>query len=328
MLNIGIIGAGNIGRVHAESYGRQSDCRIVAIADVDRDRATRLAAQVGARAADVQTLLADPEVQAVSICLPHAFHADAVIAAAASGKHVLCEKPIATSLDDADRLIAACHQAGVWLMIGHTHRFYPTHRRAKELVDQGAIGRLLFANDVIWAGRDDDARLDWRGSVAVNGGGIFMDNGIHAADRLRWWIGSDAAWVSARVGRGRGLIEGEEHGTALLGFANGVTAVLQEVLGTPVSAGCCYVELVGTDGVLHVETWGKVRLSKRGQPWEDVTVPKEWPSGFDAEIAEFLAAIRENRPPAVTGEDGRAALAIIQAIYQAAASGQPSRLTG
>lgn len=324
MINVGIVGAGGIGRVHAEAYARQAECQIVAVADVDAERGQALAGQVGATyVASLRELLADPRVQAVSVCLPHAFHADAVVAAAGAGKHILCEKPIATSLDDADRMIAATRAAGVKLMVGHTHRFYPEHRRAKHLVDDGSIGRLLFANDVIWSGRDGDESLQWRGQVALNGGGIFMDNGIHAADRLRWWVGSEVNWVAARTGRGRGLIEGEEHGTALLGFENGVTATLQEAIGTAQSAGACYVEFVGTEGVMRVDTWQGLRLCRRGKAWEVVEVPKDWPKGFDAEIGEFLTAIREDRAPAVTGEDGRAALAIIQNIYRAAREGAP-----
>jgi predicted dehydrogenase len=325
MLKVGILGAGNIARVHLQAYQRQPDCRVVAVADVDAERGHRLADQAGARyVGGTAEILADAEVQAVSVCLPHALHADAVVAAAAARKHVLCEKPIATSLADADRMIRACHETGVWLMIGHTHRFYPEHRLAKQLLDEGALGQLLFANDVIWAGRDDAGSLQWRGSVAQNGGGIFMDNGIHAADRLRWWISSDATWVSARIGHGRGLVEGEEHGTALIGFANGVTATLQQALGTAAAAGCCYVELVGTEGVLRVDTWQSLRLARRGKAWETPEIPKDWPDGFTAEISEFVAAIRENRPPSVPGEEGRASLAVIQAIYQAAQSQQPA----
>ncbi len=327
MVNVGIIGAGGIGRVHAEAYGRQPSCRVVAVADVDPERGRRLAEAVGARyVPEAEALLARPDVDAVSICLPHALHAETTVAAARAGKHVLCEKPIATSLADADRMIDACRQAGVILMIGHTHRFYPEHIRARLLLQDGAIGRLLFANDVIWAGRDGDESLQWRGSVALNGGGVFMDNGIHAADRLRWWIGAEVETVSARIGHGRGLIEGEEHGTALLAFANGVTAMLQQALGTPRATGCCYVELVGTEGVLRVDTWRGLRISTLGKPWEDVAVPKEWPGGFDAEIGEFLAAIQDRRPPAATGEDARAALEIIQAIYRAAETGTTVRL--
>ena len=327
MIEIGIIGAGGIGQVHAEAYGRQADCRIVAVADVDSARGRRLADAVNATyCPDVGALLARSDVAAVSICLPHALHAEVTTAAANAGKHVLCEKPIATSLVDADRMIESCRQAGVVLMIGHTHRFYPEHVRARQLLREGAIGQLLFVNDVIWAGRDGDESLQWRGRVALNGGGIFMDNGIHAADRLRWWIDGDVDTVYARVGRGRGLIEGEEQGTALLAFANGITATLQQAIGTPRAAGCCYVEFVGTEGVLRVDTWKGLRISTRGKPWEDVVVPKEWLGGFDAEIAEFLAAVRDRRPPAVTGADGRAALEIIQAIYRSAEHGVPVRL--
>jgi predicted dehydrogenase len=153
-----------------------------------------------------------------------------------------------------------------------------------------------------------------------------MDNGIHSADRLRWWLESEADWVTARVGRGRRLVEGEEHGTALLGFANGVTATMQQALGTTRSSSCCYAEFVGTEGILRVDTWQGLRLSRRGVGWEPVDVPADWPGGFDAEIGEFAASIREGRPPLVTGEDGRAALAIIQAIYRAAESANPVKL--
>lgn len=319
LITVGIIGAGGIGRVHAESYARQPDCRIAAIADVDEARGASLAQAVGARyVGGADQLLALDLVQGVSVCLPHALHAGAVVAVARAGKHVLCEKPIATSLADADRMIAACRDAGVTLMIGHTHRFLPEHRLARQLLDEGAVGRILFANDVIWAGRDVDSSLAWRGQVALSGGGIFMDNGIHAADRLRWWLRSEVTSVSARMGRGRGLVEGEEHGTALLGFASGVTATLQQALGTARSASCCYVEFVGTDGILRVDTWQSVRLCRRGSDWETIAIPPAWPAGFDAEIGEFLAAVREGRPASVTGGDGRAALAIIQAIYRSA----------
>jgi predicted dehydrogenase len=321
-LKVGIIGAGAIGRVHAEAYGRREGCRVVAVADVDAARGSRLASDVGATSyPNAAALLAAASVDAVSICLPHALHVAATLEVAAAGKHVLCEKPIATSLADADRMIDACREAGVLLMIGHTHRFYPEHVVARRLLREGAIGRLLFVNDVIWAGHEGDARRAWRSDPSLNGGGIFMDNGIHAADRLRWFLDSDIAWVAARVGQGRGVLDGEEHGTALLGFANGVTATLQEAIGLPRAAGSCYVEFIGAEGTLRVDTWQGLKLCRPGHDWQPVALPQDLLPGFDAETAEFLAAIRENRTPSVTGEDGRAALALIQAIYESARSG-------
>jgi predicted dehydrogenase len=319
MIGVGIVGAGTIGGVHAASYGRLEGVKVVGVADVDAGRGQKLAEQVGAQYyPTLSALVANPDLQAVSICLPHSLHAEATLTAAAAGKHVLCEKPIATTLEDADRMIRACREAGVKLMIGHTHRFRPEHLEARRLLDEGAIGQVLFANDLIWWAREGDESLQWRGEVALNGGGIFMDNGIHAADRLRWWLRSEVTSVTARIGRGRGLIEGEENGTALLGFASGATAVLQQALGTPASASCCYVEFVGTAGVLRVDTWQGLKISMRGKPWEPVEYPTDVLGGFDLELFEFVSAIRENREPSVTGEEARAALVIIGAIYESA----------
>ncbi|HEX5418346.1 MAG TPA: Gfo/Idh/MocA family oxidoreductase [Chloroflexota bacterium] len=322
-LRIGIIGAGGIGREHTETYGRRENCRVVAVADVDAGRGGQLAAAAGATYyPSAARLLAEAAVDAVSVCLPHALHVEATLQAAAAGKHVLCEKPIATSLADAERMIAACRAAGVVLMIGQTHRFYPPHVLTRQLLQAGEIGRLLYVNDVIWAAHEGNAGRAWRSDVAQNGGGIFMDNGIHAADRLRWFLESEPTWVAARVGHGRGVLAGEEHGTALLGFANGVTATLQESIGVPRSAGCCYLDFVGTEGVLRVDTWKGVKLRRPGEPEQDLAIPADLLPGFDAELAEFLTAIRENRPPAVTGEDAMASLALIQAIYESARTGR------
>jgi len=322
-LRIGIIGAGGIGRVHATTYGRRENCQVVAVADVDAERGGRLAAEVGASYySTAAQLFAEASLDAVSVCLPHALHVEAALQAAAAGKHILCEKPIATTLADADRMIDACRAAGVLLMIGQTHRFYPTHVSGRQMLREGTIGRLLFVNDVIWAAREGNEPRAWRSDVAQNGGGIFMDNGIHAADRLRWFLESEPTWIAAQVGHGRGILAGEEHGTALLGFASGVTATLQEAIGVPRSAGCCYLEFVGTEGVLRVDTWGGLKIRRPGQPEQSLEVPGDLLPGFDAEIAEFLQAIRENRPPAVTGQDARKSLALILAIYESARAGR------
>jgi predicted dehydrogenase len=328
-VNVGLLGAGGIARLHALAYAR-AGCRIVAVADVDAARGRALADQFGAEhVPEWGGVLGRGDVEAVSVCLPHNLHAAAVLAAAAAGKHVLCEKPIATSLADADRMIAACRAAGVTLMIGHTHRFRPEHLRAKELLDGGAIGPLLQVRDVILAGRDELTPLGWRGSLAASGGGVFIDNGVHTADRLRWWVGAEVAWVAARTGRAHSLVEGEDYGLAMIAFRGGLAASVEQSLIAPLAAAECYALFLGRDGALRVDTWGGLRIARRGQAWEDVPLPAGSASGevgFDAEIAEFVAALRERRRPSVTGEDGRAALEIILAIYQSAAEDRPVAL--
>jgi predicted dehydrogenase len=328
-VRIGLLGAGTIARQHALAY-RRAGCPVAAVADVDGARGRALVDELGGEyAVEWSDVLGRSDVEAVSVCLPHALHAAAVIAAAAAGKHVLCEKPIATSLADADRMIAACRAADVTLMIGHTHRFRPEHIRAKELLDAGAIGSVLQARDVIFAGRDELTSLGWRGSLAAAGGGVFIDNGVHAADRLRWWADDAVAWVAARTGRAHDLIEGEDHGVALLAFRGGLTATVEQALAAPRAAGECYALFLGSEGALRVDTWQGLRIARRGRPWEDVPLPDEAltaGAGFEAEIAEFVSAVRERRRPSVTGEDGRAALEIVMAIYASAAGDRPVAL--
>ncbi|HEY3082012.1 MAG TPA: Gfo/Idh/MocA family oxidoreductase [Chloroflexota bacterium] len=322
-MRVGLLGAGTIARAHAQAYAG-AGASVVALAEVDEARGRRLADELGADwFADWRQLLERDDVDAVSVCLPHSLHAPATLDAAAAGKHVLCEKPIATTLADADRMIAACRRAGVTLMVGHTHRFRPEHIVAKELLEDGQIGRVVQVRDAIWAGRADPrAPLGWRGARAVNGGGVFMDNGVHAADRLRWWLGAEAAWVAAAVGRAGEVVEGEDHGAALIGFAGGALATLEQALVVPRGAGECYAQFLGSEGALRVDTWQGLRIARGGGEWEEVPLPTDRPNGFDAEIREFVAAVRERRAPSVSGEDGRAALELIQAIYRAAESGQ------
>ncbi|TAK21295.1 MAG: Gfo/Idh/MocA family oxidoreductase [Chloroflexota bacterium] len=319
---IGIIGGGGIAREHCRAYRAVGGARIVAVAEVDEARGQEFAREQNCVwHSDWRALLDRPDIDAVSICLPHSLHAAATIDAARAGKDILCEKPIATALDDADAAIAACHAAGVRLMVGHTHRFRREHIVALELLRSGAIGQVHQVRDVIWAGREAIVPLGWRGVNVLNGGGVFMDNGIHAADRLIWWVGARPTWVAARMSRATTIVEGEDLGVALIGFANGVTATLEQSFAVPRDAGQCDATFVGSEGVLRVETWRGLGYARIGEAWKAIALPEGGLNGFDAEIAEFLSAIREKRAPSVTGEDGRAALELIQAIYRSARSG-------
>ncbi|MFQ5796402.1 MAG: Gfo/Idh/MocA family protein [Candidatus Bipolaricaulia bacterium] len=183
MLGIGIIGAGDIARRHAQGYLKNRDrARIVAIADIDPETTEDRAVQWGVKTyyTDYQELLDRDDIDAVSICTPNRLHAEMTIAAAESGKHVLCEKPIAICLDDADRMIAACEKRRVKLQIGHHFRFHPYFLKVKELIDARRLGRILsikarkFKNGVLgeleasWTDRRGwDSRLFVYGTKGV-----------------------------------------------------------------------------------------------------------------------------------------------------------------
>ncbi len=140
-INVGLLGAGFMGSTHASAYARIDSARLVAVADANRDLAAKLAHEHHARTCDgIEALLDDPEVQAVDVCLPTFLHERCVVSAARHGKHILCEKPIALTIEEADRMIAATEQAGVIAMIGQVIRFWPEYVAMRELLQSGALG--------------------------------------------------------------------------------------------------------------------------------------------------------------------------------------------
>ena len=328
-VNIGFAGTGGIARSHARGLAEVPQARIVAAADVNEAAVREFASAHGVAQVetDYRAVVDNPAVDAVIICLPHALHGEAAIAAAQAGKHVLCEKPLGVSVAECDAIIAACEAAQVNLMVGHTHRFMLEHLRALELLRAGAIGDVLHIHDsVTGATRHKD--LGWRGVPALAGGGVFMDNGVHSADRLRWWIGSEVTAVTANIGHYGARTEGEDFGVAHLEFANGATATMEISLIAAPAMGRCRAEVTGANGAMEIATWRHLKVTgAEDQEWETMTFPRDR-SQFIREDGEFVTSILEQRAPSVTGEDGKRAVAIIQGIYAASESGERVRLHG
>lgn len=322
-VNIGFVGTGNNARSHAGGLAGVPQARIVAAADVNEAAVGAFAAahDVAETCADYRAVLENPAVHGIVISLPHALHAEVAIAAAQAGKHVLCEKPLGVSVAECDAIIAACREANMNLMVGHTHRFIHEHMRATELMRAGAIGDVLHIHDSIQSpNREKD--MGWRGVRALAGGGVFMDNGVHSADRLRWWSGSEVTAITARVGHYGARTEGEDHGVAYLEFANGATATMEiSLIAAPV-LGRCRAVVTGSAGAMEIATWRHLKVAgAEAENWETYTFPQNR-SQFVREDGEFVASILEGREPLVTGEDGKRAVAIVQGIYQASASGK------
>lgn len=322
-VNIGFVGTGNNARSHARGLAGVPQARIVAAADVNESAVREFASahNVAETCADYRAVLENPTVHAVIISLPHALHGEVAIAAAQAGKHVLCEKPLGVSVAECDAIITACREAQVNLMVGHTHRFMAEHQRAVELLREGAIGQVLHVHDSI-TGASRHKDMGWRGVRVLAGGGVFMDNGAHSADRLRWWIGSEVTAITARVGHYGARTEGEDHGVAHLEFANGATATMEISLLAPPVLGRCRAVVTGSAGAMEIATWRHLRVATaEAEEWETFTFPQNR-SQFVREDGEFVASILEGREPLVTGEDGKRAVAIVQAIYQASESGK------
>jgi predicted dehydrogenase len=320
-----VLGSGFAGSTFAEAVRYAPDAELVAIGG--GRKAPELAALHGVRAVDdVDGLLDSTEVDAVLIASPNPFHCPQTVRAAASGKHVLVEKPMALSVAECRSMLAACDAAGVVLMVGHHHRFRRNPIAARLLLDRGTIGRVDMAAMV----QTEPDQTTWL--TRPENGGYLLGAGVHGLDLLRWWLG-DVQRVAALTGQYRG--EHVENGSLLLlDFAGGAHASFQDsvIPGSvpPPGSGVVRFDVVltGERGVLHVDMYGEVR-SSTATGWQVHSSLPVWDGhyaflrmeAYASQVREFIAAIREARPPRVPAADGLAAVAIVEAGHRAAASG-------
>ncbi len=204
MIRAGIAGCGKIAQMrHLPEYRDHPGAQVSGLFDLNRDRARELAALYHARAyADYEEMLADPQIDAVSICTANAFHADMAVAALNAGKHVLCEKPMATTLNDCERMVRAARANGKELMIGQNQRLAPAHAKARELMEQGAIGRLITFTTCFRHGGPETWTVDpgannWFFDKARAVMGAMADLGIHKTDLIQFLTGQQVVKVQA-----------------------------------------------------------------------------------------------------------------------------------
>jgi predicted dehydrogenase len=344
-IGFGIIGSGYMGRTYAACLTRHvPDGRLVAL--TGGTRAAGLATEWGVPAvADVPALLATPGVDAVIITSPHSAHVSQAVLAAQAGRHVYLEKPMALSVAECDTIIEACRAAGVKLTVNFVTRFRHAPMAAKRLVDEGAIGELrmlqmkgawtsFLLGDVVdeATGRVIIPIKRWAFDRAE--GSQLLDWGVHHVDAMRWWTGSEVERVYADY-RTFGAPPPEDLSAMVqLRLANGVMAQILMTYelpepGLPPSDASL---LIGSEGMIEVDHYGAVRLG-RGDGWTEVTrqVPFDFLgdyldpnrlAGFAAQVQDLARAILDDREPAVTGADGRAAVAAIEAADRSAATGQ------
>lgn len=326
----GLIGASTIAAEHMIGAIRsQPGHDVVCVASRSPARARDYAAAHGiARACDsVAGLLADPAVQAVYVSTTNERHRDDVLAAAAAGKHVLCEKPLALTLADAREMAAACEAAGVVMATNHHLRNAATHRRIRQALREGAIGRPLFAR-VFHAVHLPAALRGWRIDNPAAGGGVTLDIAVHDTDTLRFILDAEpleaVAMAQAPVMARQGLADGV---MAVLRFDNGVLAQLHDAYTTPHAE--TGIEIHGERGsligrnVMTQHPAGEVILRDgAGERRLDVAHEDLYARG----VAQFCAALRGAGPAAATAADGIRSLAAALAIAEACRSGQRVRI--
>lgn len=337
-----IAGTGMVARYHAEAISRTAGARLVAVSRSDPGRAAETAAHFGVPCeTSYAALIARADVDVVCICTPSGLHAEQTIAAARAGKHVLVEKPMALAPHDADAAIAACRAAGVTLGVALQRRTDPRFRAVKAALDGGGLGRIVLGNVSIPYVRPQEYydSAAWRGTWALDGGGALMNQGIHLVDLLLWYLG-DVAEVQAYAATLTHAIEVEDCVTASLIFASGALGTLTAT--TSAAPGFPHrVEVYGDQGGIQIEGESIVCAVATGPERDAIAGLADpagnpavtagagaSPTGIGAEghvrlVENFVEAVTTGHPPLVPGEEGRRALALVYAIYEAARTGRP-----
>jgi predicted dehydrogenase len=327
-LRIGIL---SVAHLHADSYvenlRRSPGVTLIGLADDDQNRADQFAAAHGTRAFEsIDALLAE-KPDGVIVCSENARHAPLVLAAAEAGAHVLCEKPLATTLDHAQAMIAACARAGVNLMTAFPMRFNAPVLEVKALIDAGGLGHVYGCNTAN-QGECPKHHRAWFVDPALAGGGAVMDHTVHLVDLLRWLLKNEVVEVYARTNHilyADQAPDVETGGLLMLTFANGTFASIDCSWSKPPyypTWGGLAMDLVAEKGYVQVDGF------KQHMPVYSHDIGRAqwafWGSDSDqAMVDEFAASIRERRPPSVTGEDGLKALQVVLAAYESAETGEP-----
>ncbi|MEU6411993.1 Gfo/Idh/MocA family oxidoreductase [Microbispora sp. NPDC046933] len=306
-MRFGVIGCGSYGSVHAEliaSLGPRA--RLVAVADAVPERAAALAARLGCAASPDAAALCDrPDVDAVTVSVPHGLHAETVVAALEAGKHVLVEKPLEIDLAAADRIIAAERRTGRVVGVMSQRRFEPAALAARARVSGGELGRLTggAAHTVAWRGQDYYDATPWRGSAKVEGGGALITLGVHALDLLIWLLGRPVEAQAQSGCLAHERIEVEDTLVGSVRFASGaiagVTATTAACPGLPTR-----VAVYGDRGSVEIPVDPDERAAVRAQ------------------YRDFTAAVTDGRPPLVGTAAGRRVLATVLALYESARTGR------
>jgi predicted dehydrogenase len=312
---IALIGCGTIARrAHLPAFKASPDAEVVAFASRSLSSAETAATEYGGgEVFDDWRKVFECDIDAVDVCSPNAAHAEQAIAAARAGKHVLVEKPIACTLDEADAMLEAASENGVVLQVAHNMRYVPALVAARAEVASGAIGTLVGVRAAFGhAGPHDWApEAAWFFDPELSGGGPLIDLGIHAIDFVRYVTQLDIAEVSAMV-YGEGAVEDAAH--VLMRFSSGATGSVHASWVTK-PAPDFGLTLFGTVGTLHVDA--HTPLHVRPATGEKRVV--ELPDVSSNPYVDFIRAIAgPTNAPSATGADGRAALAVVRAAYESA----------
>ena len=341
-IGVGIVGCGMISNFHARAIAEIRGARITACFDMVPPAATAFAERIGCTPYQaLPDLLADSQVDVVTICTPSGAHAEPAVAAARAGKHVIVEKPLEVTLKRCDRIIRACEHAGVTLSTIFPSRFHESSQLIKRAIDRGRFGRLTMGDAYVKWFRTQEYYDSgaWRGTWKLDGGGALMNQAIHSVDLLTWLMGP-VAQVSAYTSTlTHQRIEVEDVATATLRFSNGALGVIEAT--TAAYPGTLKrIEIHGSEGsaVLEeedIKNWEfaraargdaalRRRMTGKTESGGGATDPAAiGHHGHTKQFKDVFRAIKKGTSPLIDGHEGRRSVEIILAVYASAQRGRP-----
>jgi myo-inositol 2-dehydrogenase/D-chiro-inositol 1-dehydrogenase len=335
---VAILGAGFITNIHMESYHRfVSEAEVVAVYARNAEKAQAFAEKyhIPEWYDELDDIIQNSGCEVVDICLPNFLHFEATLKAAAAGKHIILEKPLAITIEEADEMIAVCKKAGVKLMYAEELCFAPKYERVRQLVNEGAVGDVYMLKQ---SEKHSGPHSDWFYDINLSGGGVLMDMGCHAFGWFRWMLNNakvKSVYASMSTVLHKNRTRGEDNSVVIVEFENGVTAIAEnswakhggmddrsEVHGT---GGVVYADLfMGNAAISYSKNGYGYAMEKADTTigWSFTVFEEAFNQGYPHELKHFIECVQQNKQPSVTGEDGRAVLEIIYAAYASAAQGK------
>jgi predicted dehydrogenase len=340
-LGFGFIGAGAIANFHARAVAAARGARLVGVVSRRRGTAEAFAKEhgIGFAGDDVRELLAQPGLDAVCITTPSALHLEPALAAIRAGKHLMIEKPLDSTVEGTDHILAEAEKAGVRVGSIFQARFGDAARQLKSAIDAGRFGRMVLASCYVKWNRTTEYYSGWKGKLSEDGGGVIINQAIHGVDLLLWFAGMPAevfAWATQRVHR----IESEDTCVAALRFGSGALGTIEGTTATW-PGWSRRIEICGEHGSAIMEDdditrWDfrvarpeddKIRSTRDAAMGSGAAAPMNIKmEGHQRQIQDFIDGIREKRAFFIEGREARKAVVLVRAIYDSAASGKPVKL--
>lgn len=324
MIRVGVIGVGSFGAKRAAAVTQSSGGTLVGIADEDAERVQTVAKELETEPHGVEGLLTRNDVDVIVVCVPNKFHMPVTINALQNGKHVLCEKPLARTVEEGQQMVAASVKAGKLLKTGSNHRYFASVRKAYEVIQSGFIGDVIGFNGRI-GNNGERVKNSWFWDREMSGGGTLLDNGCHLLDIARWFMGDFV--------EGRGLVSNaywkdcpvEDSATGIFLTEDGRMAIINSSWRQ--LSGYFHFEINGTDGYITVDcrfdTHGGDRVywrsvKERGEIY-GTDYGRVKPDSYVLELDEFFDCIQKGLAPAPSGQDGLEVLKMVEDIYKSKA---------